>query len=495
MPTRKNLSFGQQVAIDRQGNSYVYGGNWLPLSRSTGTDCSGCVVDMLDAALNGTAMAWTRHGLSTEDWRPPSMGGGANPVNGPFGTIMVDSPDQFPADAAVLLAFHHGPGGGANSHTWCQVDKLKVETHGSDDTHPDGATVLYDGVHFHDDVLDVHTVDSPTTYGANSWWYLPGPIVEDGTPIPTAASSTGGAAAPPVTAGEAPDALWADVSEFQSPANASYWSATYADHGGTYNYRWLSIRSNDGDHVDLNFAKNYAECVRACNAGEADGFFVYYYWRPGSDAVNNHMSLVKAQNGPHPRMVSMIDLETGDGNPSTDQSSQLNADYFALTQWLGDQRRVVGYANDGDLHTLWQSKPIANLPMILAAYGSNPADSTVYKFAHQYTDGDGYGGGLPEGAPPFGDCDMNSADGLTPSQLANVLGVGASTPPPVPPNAPPAPPAFAYPSTDDMVKQMWEQLFGPQAAGWPFLFGTVADGSRGKYAVEGLGDIHAKEAT
>lgn len=43
--------------------------------------------------------------------------------------------------------------------------------------------------------------------------------------------------------------------------------------------------------------------------------------------------------------------------------------------------------------------------------------------AHQYTDGQGYGGGLPEGVPPFGRCDMNSADGLTPQQFAQACGI------------------------------------------------------------------------
>jgi len=56
---------------------------------------------------------------------------------------------------------------------------------------------------------------------------------------------------------------------------------------------------------------------------------------------------------------------------------------------------------------------------------------------------------------------------------------------------PPASPAgFAYPSTDEMVKQVWEQLFGPQADGWPALFGKLDDGSRGKYTVEAIADLH-----
>ena len=68
---------------------------------------------------------------------------------------------------------------------------------------------------------------------------------------------------------------------------------------------------------------------------------------------------------------------------------------------------------------------MANKPpgirLVVAAYGRNP--SYPVKVAHQYTDGSGYGNGLPEGAPPFGNCDMNSADGLTATQFARACGV------------------------------------------------------------------------
>lgn len=187
--TRSNLSFGQQIAIDRRYNPYVYGGNWDPFRRWIGTDCSGCVFDLIDASLNGTAMQWQRNadggGGSTEDFRPWSMGGGADPNNGPFGAIMVDSPDDFPASAAVRIAFHHGPGGGENSHTWCQLDQLAVETHGWGDGFPDGATVINsrDSEVFNDDVLSVFD----TSY-ANNWWYIGDSIIEDGTPVPVGPS-------------------------------------------------------------------------------------------------------------------------------------------------------------------------------------------------------------------------------------------------------------------------------------------------------------------
>jgi len=44
---------------------------------------------------------------------------------------------------------------------------------------------------------------------------------------------------------------------------------------------------------------------------------------------------------------------------------------------------------------MWQSKP-GDLDWILAGYGSNPSDPSLTKIAHQYTDGQGYGGGLPK---------------------------------------------------------------------------------------------------
>ncbi len=59
-----------------------------------------------------------------------------------------------------------------------------------------------------------------------------------------------------------------------------------------------------------------------------------------------------------------------------------------------------------------------------------------------------------------------------------------TTPQPIPPTG------FQYPSQEEMVRQIWEQLFGPQAKGFPDLFGKTADGSRGKFTVEGIADIH-----
>lgn len=152
---RANVEFAKRIFQDRVGNDYVYGGNWNPFNVKVGTDCSGLVVDICDAVRNGTAMAWTRHGMSTESWRPIEVG----QTGTIFNTICVASPNEFPADAAVKIAIHHGPGGGANSHMWCEVEGIRMESNGSDGcVTGNQARSVYD-----------------TNY-ANDWHYLPGPI-------------------------------------------------------------------------------------------------------------------------------------------------------------------------------------------------------------------------------------------------------------------------------------------------------------------------------
>lgn len=212
------------------------------------------------------------------------------------------------------------------------------------------------------------------------------------------------------------DALFADVSEFQSPVDDSY------------PYRIFSLRSNDGTYQDHNFAANYAWAAAAADAGKIDAFIVYFYWRPNwQDTAQTHINMVNAAGGPHPKMISMIDLESG-GNPGGDHSNGVNSAYWMLTDWLGTThdsgtRRVIGYANAADFDSMWVTRP-DGLRVIGAGYGSNP--NLPGQIAHQYTDGT-YGAdpanGLPSGAAPFGNCDMNSADGLSSTDFAAQCGI------------------------------------------------------------------------
>jgi hypothetical protein len=165
--TRTNVDFAKRILSQRVGNDYVYGGNWSPTDTSVGTDCSGLVIDICDAVHNGPRMAWSRHGMSTESWRPIEVG----QTGTIFGTVCVAHPRDFPPDAAVKIAIHHGPGGGANSHTWCEVDGIRGESNGSD-----GCVTGNQAMSVYD-----------TSY-ANDWHYIPGPIVGD-TPAPQPLSS------------------------------------------------------------------------------------------------------------------------------------------------------------------------------------------------------------------------------------------------------------------------------------------------------------------
>lgn len=397
--TRKNVEFAKRIGLDRVGNEYVYGGNWNPFDLSVGTDCSGVVVDVCDAVRNGTAMAWTRHGMSTETWRLAD-----DPNNGPFGAIRVSHPSEFPADAVVKMAFAHY-GGGVNSHTWCEVDGIRFESHGSTAKYPNGRCVTGS------EARDVND----TSY-ANDWWYIPGPISEDGTPVT-----------------EPADTLFADVSEWQRPVDDSY------------PYRVLTIRSNDGTYRDKNFATNYAWMRRALDSGRLAAGIIYFVWRPNwQESIVTLTNQINTNGGMHHQVAIMLDVESWGGQITGDQSDGINSAFEALAAWLGDRRRVIGYGNTSDLNMLWRSKP-TGVRLIIAAYGSNP--DYPGKIAHQYTDGQGNGGGLPEGAPPFGNCDMNSADGLTATAFAAALGIGAPVVPP-----PPGPPPAAAKSFTDMTE-------------------------------------------
>ena len=155
----------------------------------------------------------------------------------------------------------------------------------------------------------------------------------------------------------------------------------------------------------------------------------------------------------------MLDVESG-GNPPGDGSSWINQVYWNLADYAGSPARIIGYANAYDFSNMWRVRP-DGLRVIAAGYGSNP--NLPGQVAHQYTDGGGYSPNLPQGCPPFGRCDMNSADGLTPQQFAAACGIATSG-------------GLLMALTDDeqaellaKVRDIWDQLRGPNGAGWPQL--------------------------
>lgn len=378
--TRANIEAAKAFVGARLGDPYVYGGMFTQDPRD-GTDCSGVWNDVLGMVVGRFQWGREAEGATTESYRYIPAGG-----VGPFGVVIVNRPQDIPANAVAKLAFHHGPGGGANSHMWGELDGMRIESAGNKGlvTAP-----------------SAWSIDNPY---ANAWAYLPGPIDEDGTP--------------PVVI-EPGDTLFADVSEWQRQVDDSY------------PYRVLTIRSNDGTYRDKNWAQNYAWCKASADSGRLAFFIVYFVWRPD---WQNAVATLKSQIGqPHPKMAVMLDVESWEGQIRGNQSAGINAAFEDIAQWLGDRRRVIGYGNSGDLNALWPTKP-AGVRLVVAGYGNNP--EYPGKIAHQYTDGQGYGGGLPEGAPPFGNCDMNSADGLTATEFAAALGITTGAPQPGNPTSP-----------------------------------------------------------
>lgn len=195
------------------------------------------------------------------------------------------------------------------------------------------------------------------------------------------------------------DTLFADVSEFQVPVD------------DRYPHKFLSIRSNDGTYQDHHFAQNYAWAKKALASGHLTGLIVYFVWRTNwQAAVTTHTSMCGGR--PHPKQVTMMDVESWGGQIKGDQSTGLNAARAALVKWYGgDKRRVIGYGNAGDLTSLWPKR--GDIGIVLASYGSNPAFAG--KLAHQFADD------YP--TAPFGPCDINSADGRSPAQFAAQLGI------------------------------------------------------------------------
>jgi hypothetical protein len=210
------------------------------------------------------------------------------------------------------------------------------------------------------------------------------------------------------------DTLWADVSEWQVPVNDEYFHPV------------ICIRSNDGTYRDKNWHANYSWTKSAVDRGKLAFFQVYFVWHENWwDGV----AVLKEHVGhPHPNMAIMLDVESWGGDITGNQSEGINAAFEDLAAWLGDRRRVIGYGNQGDLDSLWPQRP-PGCRLIVAKYSTTRPDYPG-QIGHQYTDGSGYGTG-PQGAPPFGNCDMNWAYGLSPEQFAAELGIGAHVVTPV----------------------------------------------------------------
>lgn len=216
------------------------------------------------------------------------------------------------------------------------------------------------------------------------------------------------------------DTLWADVSEFQPDINDQY------------PYHFLAFRSSDGTYIDPHFTRTLAWAARACDTGKLAGFLVYFVYEENAAATLATFKRMVGPN-PHPKMAVMIDAESWNGRIRGDHSASLNWVREEVIKWLGSymsplqrlrkmhRKRVVGYGNAGDLAELWPRRGDAKF--VVANYSQLPVFAGM--LAHQFSDR------YP--IPPFGNCDVNTANGMSPQQLAAALGLGKVTLPPTKP--------------------------------------------------------------
>ncbi|WP_238534949.1 hypothetical protein [Gordonia polyisoprenivorans] len=128
----------------------------------------------------------------------------------------------------------------------------------------------------------------------------------------------------------------------------------------------------------------------------------------------------------------MVDVESWGGQIRGDHSDAINRLVWGLGDWRGPRidgrpRRVIGYLNPHDA-PIWPVRP--PIGFVVPSYGAWPAfppgtsDLRRHMIAHQYTNGEGYGHGLPEGYGTVR-CDMNAANGRDPEQLRAATGITA----------------------------------------------------------------------
>jgi hypothetical protein len=181
---RSNVEWLKARFYERVGNDYVTfppgPGVWSPTDTSQGCDCSALAAHVLNGVLYGPHMQWQRIDpattpatwITTESWRPIEYF-----QAGPFGTIDLPS-DDFPADAVVKIAIHHG--NGPDGHMWVECDGVRMESNGTNGCVTGGAAPP--------DVLARSRGPARSVYDtsdADDWAYLAGPIIDDigGAPI------------------------------------------------------------------------------------------------------------------------------------------------------------------------------------------------------------------------------------------------------------------------------------------------------------------------
>lgn len=198
---------------------------------------------------------------------------------------------------------------------------------------------------------------------------------------------------------------WADVSHYQPvPIDDSYPHPVFC------------CRSNSGDQRDTMFAENARRAKAMLDNGKLNILIVYWFFWPGQANVDLHRQMLEeAGLWGHPRVVSMIDVESAGGRITGNHTDEINDEVARIRGWYGDPDRVIGYYNPRADPGLWGDRP--DIKLVVPHYNNRPGDSYDYpgRFAHQYSDS----------APcaPFGPCDGNYT-GMDLPELESMLGIG-----------------------------------------------------------------------
>ncbi|AAN12694.1 endolysin [Mycobacterium phage Omega] len=414
--TRANVEATKNFIRARVGNPYVYGGALSPTDVRRGTDCSEVwqtVLEMVHGRYNPGRQS---EGATTESYRYIPVGG-----VGPFGTIRVNHWRDIPANAAAKLAFHHGPGGGANSHMWGELDGMLIESAGSKGLVTNGRAMTIDNSY------------------ATAWAYLPGPIVEDGSPIP------------------------------EDP-NAVTWGIDISNHQGDMDLNRVKAEGFDFIWCKVSEGANYRDPFWPGNRDKARkaGLILagYHYVRTGDPAAQARTFVEHLGDKSIP---AMLDFEDGSGN--IDQFWAVKNEI----EKLGVQVRL-SYIPDW----YWEriGKPdLSKVPgLISSEYVSGTGYASVLYPGNNSNFWKAYGGRTPD-VLQFTDralvagksVDANAFRG-TPDKLRRLLGAGGDD--------------FLSALSDaeqrllfDRTNQLWGALFNPIA-------------SLSKYRAEGEGEVH-----
>ncbi|MBF6085231.1 hypothetical protein IU485_28075 [Nocardia cyriacigeorgica] len=165
------------------------------------------------------------------------------------------------------------------------------------------------------------------------------------------------------------------------------------------------------------FAENARRAKAMLDNGTLNILIVYYFFWPGQANVDLHRKMLEdAGLWGHPRVASMIDVESAGGRITGNHSPEINDEIARLRGWYDNPDRVIGYFNPIADPGLWTDRP-GDLKLVVPHYNNRPGDSYDYpgRFAHQYSDA----------APcrPFGPCDGNFT-GMDLPELESMLGIG-----------------------------------------------------------------------